>query len=57
MLFFDSVELSELVELSHKAINDLHALVQLSTALLVASVLFTLDVVRLVAQVVDLVLE
>ena len=49
MLFFDSVKLSELIELSHKAIDDLHALIQLSTALLVASVLFTLNVVRLVS--------
>ena len=49
MLFFDPVELSELIELSHEAVNDLHALVKLSTALLVASVLFTLNVICLVS--------
>ncbi len=57
VLFFNSVELSELIKLSNETVNDLHAFIQFSTALLVAAVLFTLYVISFVPEVVDLVLQ
>ena len=47
MLLFDSVQLPELVELGHKRINDLHALEQLGTALLIAPIFLTLSCIIL----------
>ena len=57
VLFFDAVELTELVQLGHKRVDNLHAFEELRAALLVASVLLTLHVICLVPQIVDLVLQ
>lgn len=55
VFLFDAVELAELVELSDKRVNHLHAFKQLLTALLVTLVLLRLNCVMLVVQVGDLV--
>lgn len=55
MFLFDAVELAELIKLSDKRVNNLHAFKQLLTALLVTLVLLRLNCVMLVVQVGDLV--
>ena len=57
MLLFNPVELTELIQLTHERIDDLHALEELGTAFLVASVLLTLCGVVFALQVSDLILE
>lgn len=55
MFLFDAVELTELVQLSDKRVDHLHAFKQLLAALLVTLVLLRLNCVMLVVQVGDLV--
>ena len=55
MFLFDAVELAELIKLSDKRVDHLHAFKQLLTALLVTLVLLRLNCVMLVVQVGDLV--
>lgn len=55
MFLFDAVELAELIKLSDKRVDNLHAFKQLLTALLVTLVLLRLNCVMLVVQVGDLV--
>lgn len=57
VIFFNPVELAELIQFSDERIDDLHAFKELSTAFLVTSVLLTLSGVILALQVRDLILE
>ena len=57
VIFFNPVELAELIQFSDERIDHLHAFKELSTAFLVTSVLLTLSGVKLALQVCDLILE
>ena len=57
MLFFDAVQLTELIKLCHKRVNHLHPFKQLRTALLIASVFLTLSRIVFTLQVRYLVLK
>ena len=57
VIFFNPVELAELIQFSDERIDDLHAFKELSTAFLVTSVLLTLCGVELAIKIAYLVLQ